>query len=88
MQQHTIFWVQCPGALGRGQRSNIELLRVSEYSDTRGSEYKIEYEYSSLPKSLESRSFFFFFFFTLFFLKQEVFTKWSIEIFHYDYGSN
>ena len=38
----------------------IGLLRVSEYSDTRGSEYKIEYEYSSLPKSLD-RDFFFFF---------------------------
>ena len=43
----------------------IGLLRVSEYSDIRGSEYKIEYEYSSLPKLLD-RDFFFFFFFYLF----------------------
>ena len=42
----------------------VGLLRVSEYSDTRGSEYKIEYEYSSLPKSLDRDLFFFFFFFT------------------------
>ena len=41
----------------------VGLLRVSEYSDTRGSEYKIEYEYSSLPKSLDRDLFFFFFFF-------------------------
>ena len=39
----------------------IGLLRVSEYSDTRGSECKIEYEYSSLPKSLDRDLFFFFF---------------------------
>ena len=44
-------------------RSCIGLLRVSEYSDTRGSEYKIEYEYSSLPKSLDRDLFFFFFFY-------------------------
>ena len=31
----------------------IGLLRVFEYSDIRGSEYKIEYGYSSLPKSLD-----------------------------------
>ena len=43
----------------------LGLLRVSEYSDIRGSEYKIEYEYSSLPKSLD-RDLFFFFFFTFF----------------------
>ena len=44
---------------------SLGLLRVSEYSDIRGSEYKIEYEYSSLPKSLD-RDLFFFFFFGLF----------------------
>ena len=60
----------------------VGLLRVSEYSDIRGSEFKIEYEYSSLPKSLDRDLFFFFFFFYLFS------TKWSIEIFHYDYDSN
>ena len=37
----------------------VGLLRVSEYSDIRGSEYKIEYEYSSLPKSLDRDLFFF-----------------------------
>ena len=37
----------------------LGLLRVSEYSDIRGSEYKIEYEYSSLPKSLDRGLFFF-----------------------------
>ena len=37
----------------------IGLLRVSEYSDIRGSEYKIEYRYSSLPKSLDRDLFFF-----------------------------
>ena len=41
----------------------IGLLRVSEYSDIRGSEQKIEYEYSSLQKSLDRDLFFFFFFF-------------------------
>ena len=41
-------------------RSRVGLLRVSEYSDTRGSECKIEYEYSSLPKSLDRDLFFFF----------------------------
>ena len=39
----------------------IGLLRVSEYSDIRGSEYKIEYEYSSLPKSLDRDLFVLFF---------------------------
>ena len=68
--------------------SHLGLLRVSEYSDIRESEYKIEYEYSSLPKSLDRDLFFFFFFLPFLLLKQEVFTKWSIEIFHYDYGSN
>ena len=57
----------------------IGLLRVSVYSDIRGSEYKIEYEYSSLPKSLDRDLFFFFFFFFFFWpfllLKQEVFHK-------------
>ena len=33
--------------------SRLGLLRVSEYSGIRGIEYKIEYEYSSLPKSLD-----------------------------------
>ena len=64
----------------------IGLLRVSEYSDTRESEYKIEYEYSSLAKSLD-RDFFFFFFYP-FLTETRSFKKWSIEIFHYDYGSN
>ena len=39
----------------------VGLLRVSEYSDIRGSEYKIKYEYSSLPKSLDRDLFFLFF---------------------------
>ena len=39
----------------------LGLLRVSEYSDIRGSEYKIEYGYLSLPKSLDRDIFFFFF---------------------------
>ena len=47
--------------------TKLGLLRVSEYSDIRGSEYKIEYEYSSLPKSLD-RDLFFFFFFSFFFV--------------------
>ena len=62
---------------------SVGLLRVSEYSDIRGSEYKIEYEYSSLPKSLDRDLFFFFLQ-----LKQDLTTetrsysqKWSIEIF-------
>ena len=38
----------------------LGLLRVSEYSDIRGSELKIEYEYLSLPKSLDRDLFFFF----------------------------
>ena len=38
----------------------LGLLRVSEYSDIRGSEFKIEYEYMSLPKSLDRDLFFFF----------------------------
>ena len=37
----------------------VGLLRVSEYSDIRGSEYKIEYGYSSLLKSLDRNLFFF-----------------------------
>ena len=41
----------------------VGLLRVSEYSDIRESEYKIEYGYSSLPKSLDRDLFFFFFLF-------------------------
>ena len=40
---------------------DLGLLRVSEYSDIRGSEYKIGYGYSSLPKSLDRDLFFFFF---------------------------
>ena len=39
----------------------IGLLRVSEYSDISGSEYKIKYEYSSLSKALDRDLFFFFF---------------------------
>ena len=46
-----------------GERDKLGLLRVSEYSDIRGSEFKIEYEYSSLPKSLDCDLFFFFFFY-------------------------
>ena len=53
----------------------IGLLRVSEYSNIRGSEYKIEYENSSLPKSLDRDLFFFFFFLPFLLLKQEVFHK-------------
>ena len=53
----------------------LGLLRVSEYSDIRGSEYKIEYEYSSLPNSLDRDLFFFFFFLPFLLLKQEVFHK-------------
>ena len=45
----------------------LELLRVPEYSDIPGSEYKIEYEYLSLPKSLDRVLFFFFFFYLPFF---------------------
>ena len=41
------------------RQSCIGLLRVSEYSDIRGSEFKIEYRYSSLPKSLDRDLFFF-----------------------------
>ena len=52
---------------------SLGLLRVSEYSDIHGSEYKIEYGYSSLPKSLDRDLFFFFLPFL--FLKQEVFQK-------------
>ena len=43
----------------------VGLLRVSEYSDIRVSEYKIEYGYSSLPKSLDHNLFFFLFTFFL-----------------------
>ena len=50
----------------------IGLLGVSEYSDICGSECKIEYEYSSLPKSLDHNLFFFLPFLLL---KQEVFHK-------------
>ena len=52
----------------------LGLLRVSEYSDIRGSEYKIEYEYSSLPKSLD-RDLFFFFFFYLFLTETRRFSQ-------------
>ena len=52
--------------LPRTTDNSIGLLRVSEYSDIRGSVYKIEYGYSSLTKSLD-RDLFFFFFFYLFF---------------------
>ena len=45
------------------ERSKLGLLRVSEYSDIRGSEYKIEYGYSSLPKSLDRDLCFFFYLF-------------------------
>ena len=48
--------------LSDNYRLPIGLLRVSEYSDIRGSEYKIEYGYSSLPKSLDRDLFFFFFY--------------------------
>ena len=54
----------------------LGLLRVSEYSDIRRSEYKIEYEYSSLPKSLDRDLFFFFLpLLPFLLLKQEVFHK-------------
>ena len=53
----------------------IGLLRVSEYSDTRGSEYKIEYEYSSLPKSLDRDLCFFLFFFYRFLTETRSFHK-------------
>ena len=55
----------------------IGLLRVMEYSDIRGSEYKIEYEYSSLPKSLDRDLFFFFifFFFTFFVTETRSFSQ-------------
>ena len=43
-----------------GAAWSLGLLQVSEYSDIRGSEYKIEYGYSSLPKSLDRDLFFFF----------------------------
>ena len=52
----------------------LGLLRVSEYSDIRGSEYKIEYGYSSLPKSLD-RDLFFFFFFTFFLTETRSFSQ-------------
>ena len=65
----------------------LGLLRVSEYSDIRGSEFKIEYEYSSLPKSLDRDLFSFFFFLPFFNWNKKFFTKWAIEIFHYDYDS-
>ena len=52
--------------LGKFACFYLGLLRVSEYSDIHGSAYKIEYEYSSLPKSLDRDLFFFFFFFTFF----------------------
>ena len=42
----------------------LGLLRVSENSDIHGSEFKIEYEYLSLPKSLDRYLFFLHFFFT------------------------
>ena len=41
----------------------LGLLRVSKYSDIRGSVYKIEYGYTSLPKSLDRDLFFFFYLF-------------------------
>ena len=62
----------------------VGLLRVSEYSDIRGSEYKIEYEYSSLPQSLDRDLFFFFFFVNNWRFNnwnKKFFTKWLIEIF-------
>ena len=52
----------------------LGLLRVSEYSDIRGSEFKIEYGYSSLPKSLD-RDLFFFFFFYLFLTETRNFSQ-------------
>ena len=52
---------KCLRWYGHAACYGVGLLRVSEYSDIRGSKYKIGYEYSSLPKSLD-RDFFFFFF--------------------------
>ena len=59
-------------AIVNNTNCSLGLLRVSEYSDIRGSEFKIEYEYSSLPKSLDRVLFFFILFLKL---KQEVFHK-------------
>ena len=46
------------------RKPRVGLLRVSEYSDIRRSEFKIEYEYSSLPKSLDRDLFFWYPFLT------------------------
>ena len=53
----------------------LGLLRVSEYSDIHGSEFKFEYEYLSLPKSLDRDLFFFFFFFLLFLTETRSFSQ-------------
>ena len=50
------------------------------FQGTHISEYKIEYEYSSLPKWLD-RNFFFTFFLTE---TSSFFTQWSIKNFHCD----
>ena len=63
---------------------SVGLRRVSEYSDIHGSDKKIEYEYSSLPKSLDRDLFFLFFFFSKKQLKQEVFHKMVNWNFPYD----
>ena len=60
--------------MSEGKTKTLGLLRVSEYSDIRGSEYKIEYGYSSLPKSLD-RDLFFFFFFYLFLTETRSFSQ-------------
>ena len=54
-------WVVEEEIGGEKIQEGVGLLRVSEYSDIRGSEYKIEYGYSSLPKSLDRDLFYFFF---------------------------
>ena len=60
--------------LKTGVTNLLGLLRVSEYSDIHGSEFKIEYEYSSLPKSLD-RDLFFFLFFLLFLTETRSFSQ-------------
>ena len=82
--QHKVFHVNFTGL-------SIGLLRVSEYSDIRGSEFKIEYEYSSLPKSLDRDLFFFFFFFFFYFFLTETRSfsqNGPLRFLYYDYDSN
>ena len=66
LQGSSLIWVHIVCSKGLLSKcistEQIGLLRVSEYSDIRGSEYKIEYEYSSLPKSFDRDLFFLFFY--------------------------